>query len=172
PSFFVPIRPKSENTANAPSVFPGETVEAAHTGALIINADDWGRDPETTDRIFECILSGTVSSTSAMVFMADSERAAVLARDAGVDAGLHLHLTTPFSAPNCPPDLLVRQRELTSYLRRHSLAQVVFHPGLTRSFEYVVNAQLDEFMRLYGAEPARLDGHHHMHLCANVVLRG
>jgi chitin disaccharide deacetylase len=25
-------------------------------------------------------------------------------------------------------------------------------------------------VRLYGAEPRRIDGHHHMHLCSNVVL--
>jgi hypothetical protein len=41
-----------------------------------------------------------------------------------------------------------------------------------RSFEYVAAAQLDEYRRLYGADPVRLDGHHHMHLCANVLLRG
>ena len=48
----------------------------------------------------------------------------------------------------------------------------MLHPGLTRSFEYVVKAQLDEFSRLYGAKPNRIDGHHHMHLCANVLLGG
>ena len=45
----------------------------------------------------------------------------------------------------------------------------MFHPGLVRSFEYVVSAQLDEFLRLYGDEPTRVDGHHHMHLCSNVL---
>jgi hypothetical protein len=34
----------------------------------------------------------------------------------------------------------------------------------------VVSAQIEEFCRLYGEAPARLDGHHHMHLCANVLL--
>src|SRR5947199_391206 len=57
-------------------------------------------------------------------------------------------------------------------LLRHRLAPVVFHPGLVRSFEYVVAAQRQEFSRLYRAEPERVDGHHHMHLCANVLLGG
>jgi predicted glycoside hydrolase/deacetylase ChbG (UPF0249 family) len=48
----------------------------------------------------------------------------------------------------------------------------VFHPWLIRSFEYIVEAQIDEFRRLYGADPERLDGHHHMHLCANVLFLG
>lgn len=142
------------------------------TGLLIINGDDWGRDKETTDRMFECVLYGTVSSVSAMVFMEDSERAAAMAQQSGINAGLHLNFTTPLSAPNCPVPLAERQREVAAYLRRHRLARIVFHPGLARPFEYVVAAQLDEFRRLYGAEPERIDGHHHMHLCANVLLGG
>jgi hypothetical protein len=105
-----------------------------------------------------------------MVFMEDSERAAATARERGIDAGLHLNLTTPFSAPKCPARLLEHQRELARHLLRHRLAPVVFRPGLSRSFEYVVVAQREEFSRLYGTDPERLDGHHHMHLCANVLL--
>lgn len=134
-----------------------------------MNADDWGRDRDVTDRTFECVLHGTVSSVSAMVFMSDSERAAAMAQSRAIDAGLHLNFTTPFSAA-CPVRLVERQAELAEYLRRSPFARVIFHPGLARSFEYVVAAQLDEFRRLYGAEPGRLDGHHHMHLCANVLL--
>ena len=61
------------------------------------------------------------------------------------------------------------QNELATHLRKHRLAQIIFDPRLVRSFEYVVAAQVDEFRRLYGTEPRRLDGHHHMHLCANVL---
>ena len=140
-------------------------------GILIVNADDWGRNQETTNRIFDCTARGTVSSVSAMVFMEDSERAAKIAREQGVDAGLHLNFTTPFSTSGAPSRLTEHQRRLASYLRRHRLTQVVFHPGLTSSFEYVVLAQLDEFRRLYGTSADRIDGHHHMHLCANVIFR-
>ena len=145
---------------------------AISEGRLIINADDWGRDQETTERTIECVRRGAVSSVSAMVFMEDSERAAALAREEGIDAGLHLNFTTPFSGANCSARLLERQHELAAYLLRHPAARMVFQPWLARSFEYVVAAQRDEFVRLYGAEPERLDGHHHMHLCANVLLGG
>lgn len=144
--------------------------EAPRARILIINADDWGRDHQTTERTLQCVHGGTVSAVSAMVFMEDSERAARVAREREIDAGLHLNFTMPFSVPHCPARLLERQRELVAYLRRHPLARAVFHPGLVRSFEYVVKAQLDEFFRLYGAPPDRIDGHHHMHLCANVLL--
>jgi chitin disaccharide deacetylase len=139
---------------------------------LILNADDWGRDRHTTDRIFECAKGGTVSSVSGMVFMDDSERAATLALERKTDAGLHLNLTTPFTAATVPAQLAARQQDVARFLNRHRLAHAMFHPGLMRSFEYVVSAQLDEFQRLYGRAPDRVDGHHHMHLCANVVLGG
>jgi predicted glycoside hydrolase/deacetylase ChbG (UPF0249 family) len=140
-------------------------------GRLIVNADDWGRDESTTDKILRCCEQGAVSSVSAMVYMEDSSRAAALSRERGIEAGLHLNLTTPFSQPGCPPDLLNRQAQLAQFLLRRRLTQVVYHPGHARSFEYVVKTQIDEFRRLYGAEPQRIDGHHHMHLCANVLFQ-
>ena len=146
------------------AVTPGE-------GLLVINADDWGRDSTTTNRILDCCLLGAVSSVSAMVFMEDSERAAAIARERGIEAGLHLNFTAPFSASGVPAGLAQRQQQIACHLLRHRLAQIVFHPGLMRMFEYVAAAQLDEFRRLYGAGPDRIDGHHHMHLCANVLVQ-
>ncbi|QNI33486.1 ChbG/HpnK family deacetylase [Alloacidobacterium dinghuense] len=150
----------------------GPKGKSLRTGRLIINADDWGRDRETTDRTLDCVRRGTVSSVSAMVFMEDSERAAGIARDHGIDTGLHLNFTSAFSALGLPSQLVEHQKCVSQYLLRHRLSQVVFHPGLIRSFEYVLTAQRDEFIRLYGQEPRRLDGHHHMHLCANVLFGG
>jgi chitin disaccharide deacetylase len=141
------------------------------TGCVIVNADDWGRDILTTDRIFECKQRGAISSVSAMVFMEDSARSSEMAKEHGVDAGLHLNFTTPFSDPKCPASLRVQQEQIGRYLLRHRLAQVVFYPGLASAFRNVVKAQLDEFRRLYGEAPARIDGHHHMHLCANVLIQ-
>ena len=116
--------------------------KATHVGILIVNADDWGRDRETTDRTLDCILRGGISSVSAMVYMADSERAAQVALENGIDAGLHLNLTTPFSAAECPAPLVERQSEIAVYLRKHPFARVLFHPGLAQPFEYVVRAQI------------------------------
>jgi len=140
-------------------------------GRLIVNADDWGRDPRTTDMTAACIAAGAVSSVSAMVFMEDSERAALLAREHGIDAGLHLNFTTPFSSPAAATRLRERQRATAAFLRSHRLAQIVFRPDLVRAFADIVAAQIDEYRRLYQREPARFDGHHHMHLCANVLLQ-
>jgi len=138
-------------------------------GRVILNADDWGRDIATTDRTMECFAAGAMSSVSAMVFMEDSERAAALAREKKIDAGLHLNFTSPFTGPNVSERLTREQSRLGSYLQRNRLAQTLYHPGLASSFAYVVSAQLDEFRRLFGKNPERIDGHHHMHLCSNVI---
>jgi len=145
---------------------------AISAGRLIVNADDWGRDRETTDRTYDCVRCGAVSSVSAMVFMEDSERAADMAREQGVDAGLHLNFTGRFSIPNCSTRLLEHQDAVSKYLKRNPLARGLFNPWLSASFEYLVAAQIEEFTRLFGAAPKRVDGHHHMHLSANILLGG
>jgi predicted glycoside hydrolase/deacetylase ChbG (UPF0249 family) len=138
------------------------------TGVLIVNADDWGRDAATTSRTLACVRQGTVSAVSAMMFMEDSKRAAETARQWGIDAGLHLNLSAPLTAPDCPAPLMEQHNKIVGYLRRHALARIFYHPGLASAFAYVVAAQMDEYHRLYGSEPQRIDGHHHLHLCANV----
>ena len=150
---------------------PSGDETASRSGRLIINADDWGRCHDTTARILTCVTRRTVSSVSAMVFMEDSERAAEIAREQDIDAGLHLNFTTAFSAANCSAPLTHHQQRIARCIRRFRLAPAVFHPTLMASFEYVVLAQIEEFSRLYGRMPQRLDGHHHMHLCANVLIR-
>jgi len=154
----------------SPAEGPLGNKTASRSGKLIINADDWGRDQETTARILSCVARGSISSVSAMVFMADSERAAAVAREQEIDAGLHLNLTDPLSADNCWRELTDRQHEVATYLLRHRYSQLLFNPALARSFDYVVSAQIEEYGRLYGVPPGRLDGHHHMHLCANVLF--
>jgi hypothetical protein len=149
----------------------GTDAMATSGATIIVNADDWGRDRENTDRALECMLRGAVSSVSAMVFMEGSERAAALAREHDVDCGLHLNLTASFSTREPSSRLQEHQRKLSSFLRSHRLAPIVYHPFLANSFEYVVRAQLVEFERLYGAPARRFDGHHHMHLCANVQFQ-
>jgi len=140
-------------------------------GALIVNADDWGRDRETTDRILDCAGHGTVSAASAMVFMDDSERSAALAAEHRIETGLHLNFTSAYSASTCPAALRDRQEQVGGYLLKHRLSQIVFHPGLARPFEYLIASQLEEYRRIYGASPEKVDGHHHMHLSANVLLQ-
>ena len=137
---------------------------------LIINADDLGQTRLATDRILTGHRHGSVTSASAMVFMEDSERAAELAGQAGLDTGLHLNFTERFTGRIRNPQVAEQQAQIARFLGRNKFAQLVYHPGLRRQFCYVFQAQLDEYLRCFGRPPSHFDGHHHMHLCANMLF--
>ena len=136
---------------------------------LIVNADDWGRTAEETDAALRCHRAGRITSVTAMVFMADSQRAAALAMRHGMDVGLHLNLSQPFTGPGQDDALDAAQRRTCASLGAGRLAFLVYHPLLQRDLLCTYRAQVDEFRRLYGRAPSHVDGHHHRHLCANVL---
>jgi predicted glycoside hydrolase/deacetylase ChbG (UPF0249 family) len=137
---------------------------------LFVNADDLGLDRETTDRILACLRKDRIHGVSAMIFMKDSERAAKLVRENALDVALHLNLTHELFEKNASSKLRDHHRRVAAYLRACKASQILYNPALKRSFDYVFHAQWDEFCRLYGRPPIRLDGHHHMHLCMNMLF--
>lgn len=137
---------------------------------LIINADDWGRSLAETDAALECHKAGRITSVSAMVFMGDSERAAELAKENKLDVGLHLNFTDRFTANQYPSILANHHEKIIAFLRRNKYSQLLYNPFLRKEFAYSCKAQIDEFTSLYGTLPSHIDGHHHMHLCANMLL--
>ena len=136
---------------------------------IIITADDYGKTRHATDSILKCFLSKRITSASAMVFMEDSERAASVSQNSDLEVGLHLNFTLPYSTCNIPQNLRNHQNRVVSYLTKYKLAQVIYNPFLTDSFNFLFLAQQEEFVRLYGKLPDFINGHHHMHLCANVL---
>lgn len=136
---------------------------------IIITADDYGKNRHSTDSILTCFSKKRITSASAMVFMEDSERAAALAMQAGLEVGLHLNFTMPFNASHISSKLLEHHNRVVSYLTKNKLAQVIYNPFLSNSFKYLFLSQEEEFERLYGKIPVFNNGHHHMHLCANVL---
>src|SRR5208282_2312898 len=136
---FIPLKFANRAVSQRPEspVSPGLACDSSvqsntksHAGLLIVNADDWGRDHDTTERTLECVRRSSVSSVSAMVFMEDSESAAATAQEHGIDAGLHLNFTTPFSVNGTSAQLIAHQQRLSQYLRRNRYARAVFHPRL------------------------------------------
>ena len=166
-----PNEVRERNTSTAVASVPSMVKEKRQDAVVIMNADDWGWTLEATNRIFDCIQRNAVSSVSAMVYMGDSVHASTIAREHGVDAGLHLNFTTPFTNSETPSRLVEHQQRITRFLRSHRFAPIMFNPLLATSFDYVVKCQLEEFERIYGVAPHRIDGHHHMHLCSNVLLQ-
>jgi chitin disaccharide deacetylase len=137
---------------------------------LIINADDLGRTSAATDNIIACYSQQLITSASAMVFMLDSKRAAELATTAGLATGLHLNLTQVFDARQVPSRVRQQHSSIVSYFCSSKWAQLIYNPFLKKKLEYIFAAQYDEYCRLFSKEPEKIDGHHHMHLCMNIIL--
>jgi predicted glycoside hydrolase/deacetylase ChbG (UPF0249 family) len=134
---------------------------------LIVNADDWGRSRAATDSAAVCYEKGRISSTSAMVFMADSARGAEIAKELEIDVGLHINFSEEFSGHSVPLQVREAQIAIRRFLKASRYALLLYNPFLRRQFSFVLRAQSDEFGRLYGRAPSHMDGHQHMHLCSN-----
>ncbi len=137
---------------------------------LIINADDWGRSAAETDAALRCYKAARITSASAMMFMEDSERAAELAKENELDVGLHLNFTEKLTANNYPELLGSYHDRIIRFLTGNRYAQLLYNPFLRKEFAYSYKAQAEEFARLFEKPPSHIDGHHHMHLCANLLL--
>ena len=139
---------------------------------LIINADDLGRSKAATDNALSCYANRRITSTSGMVFMEDSERAADLALASGIDIGLHINFSERFSGKSVPEPLRHSQERLCRFLRSNKYALIFYNPCLRDQFRHVFQAQYVEFVRLFDREPSHLDGHQHMHLASNILMEG
>jgi len=141
-------------------------------GLLVVNADDWGGFREGTDAIESCFAIGAISSTTAMVHMADSQRAAELARERVRPTGLHLNLTQPYDAPAVPAPVRERQLRLCTHFRALSRRRWTLSPDprTHRLLADSIRDQLEEFRVRYEREPTHIDSHHHVHVCPDVFL--
>src|SRR5215510_10131382 len=103
---------------------------------LIINADDLGRSAIETDAILKCHRESRVTSTSAMVFMEDSERAAELAIENALDIGLHLNFSQEFTSIQGSNRLLEYHTRIIRFLRHNRYSQLLYNPFLRKAFSY------------------------------------
>jgi chitin disaccharide deacetylase len=131
---------------------------------VIVNADDWGHSPAHTDAIARCFASDRLTSTTAMVYMHDSGRAASLAREIGLPTGLHLNLIEPYDSAGVALGVRSRHMRLVDHFKRGGMNRWLVPPRLARLVSDVISDQQSEFLHLYGAEPTHTDGHQHLHL--------
>lgn len=136
---------------------------------LIINADDWGRNTAATDNSLICFKNRRITSVTAMLFMADSPRAAELALQYGLDVGLHLNFTLKYDGVVKSGRLIECQQRIASFINATKYNSLLYNPFIIKDFRLVFEAQFEEFMRLYRKAPTHIDGHHHMHLCTNML---
>lgn len=143
----------------------------AERGLLIVNADDWGYDEPTTRAIADCHQAGGLTSTTAMMFMAGSEKAAsVAAENPRLGIGLHLNLFEEYTGEAVPVAILDRQRRLLERFHLSRLHRWFYDPRIRHQVDRVVADQWERFTQLYGRSPTHVDGHHHSHMAANVLL--
>jgi chitin disaccharide deacetylase len=131
---------------------------------LIVNADDLGYDPATSDAICEVFARGAITSASGMVFMEDSERAFRLALAAGLPLGLHLNLMELYSSTLVGEAERAEQAWTVECFRAGFARRWAPSRRLMGSARRCVRLQLAEFERLRGAPPTHVDGHQHGHL--------
>ncbi len=105
-----------------------------------------------------------------MVFMADSERSADLAIENNLDAGLHLNFTQSFSGHIKSATLIEYQEKIAKFLLSNRYSLLIYNPILKNHFDYIYKSQVEEYVRLYNRNPTHIDGHHHMHLCMNMLI--
>lgn len=137
---------------------------------LIVNADDLGLRPEVTDAILECWRAGAITSASAMVHMEDSGRAFKSAAAEGLPLGLHLNLTTPFTAADTPPDRRRRQGGAVAYFEGPRRRQIVFDLRVRGPIDSCVADQLEAFAESGARVASHGDGHQHIQVCPTVLL--
>jgi chitin disaccharide deacetylase len=128
---------------------------------LIVNADDYGHTPGTSEGIRQAHLRGIVTSTSAMMnrpaVLRELEKAATLCPRLGT--GVHLVLTSgqPILSPKKVPSLVqpdgrfFKLDGFVSHLDGIKMDQV--------RAEW--NAQVELFIKTTGRQPDHLDSHHH-----------
>jgi len=132
--------------------------------ALLFQADDFGYDGETNQRILASFLSGPIGCASLLVTQgAFSQGAVQIALKEKIPLGLHLNLTegAPLSDLKKVPSLLGRDGKLLSpqaFLYR--LRQGKIEPEEIRAETY---AQLDKFLS-FGLKPLHFDSHNHLHV--------
>jgi predicted glycoside hydrolase/deacetylase ChbG (UPF0249 family) len=136
---------------------------------LIVNADDWGLRREVTDAILACWQAGAITSASGMTQMADSRRAAKLMADHRIPLGLHLNLTTPFTATEASDEARRRQERACDYFADARYRRFAFDPRVRALLDRCVSDQLEGYAEDYGAPPTHADGHEHIQVCPTVL---
>ena len=149
------------------------------SGLLVVNADDWGGSEATTEAILGTFEAGRITSTSGMVYMPDSERAAEVAARAGLPVGLHINLTEPFPDPHTTAHVRERQHRVAAQLGGAGrdghpgtarLRKWLYDPVIKADVDKAIADQLERFEALYGRAPTHFDGHNYVDLCPNVFL--
>ncbi len=133
---------------------------------LTLCADDYGLTPAVSLGILEAVEAGRLNATGAMTARPHWKTAArdLASLGEAVEAGLHLDLT--LGPPLTKMPLLAPRGALPSIGTMIRLAQAGRLPEAEIRAE--IGAQIDAFAEHYGAMPAFIDGHQHVHMLPGI----
>lgn len=128
---------------------------------IVVCADDYALTPGVSRGIRELIAARRISATSVMTVSPHWEREAAALRAVAGDCDIGLHVTLTDHVP------LGRMSQLAPEGRLPPMRSL-YRSGIARrlpaaEIEREIELQLDAFVSVYGAPPAHIDGHHHVH---------
>lgn len=132
---------------------------------IIINADDFGLDPDVNAAIIELLRTGKIHRTTLMVNMQYAREAYLMVKKYGLcdKVGLHINLTdgNPLSEKikktRFVKDGLLNHYEVETRTRLHVCKQEA------NAVREEVQSQFEKFKELFGYYPKHVDGHRHVH---------
>ena len=138
-----------------------DTSAPAGTTRIVVCADDYAFTPGVSRAIRELIAARRISATSVMTGSEFWPSEALALKAVAGDADIGLHVTLTDQAPIGPMPAFAPDG-------RFPPLATVFRSGLTRrlplaEIEAEIERQVAAFITHYGAPPAHIDGHHHMH---------
>ena len=131
-----------------------------------ICADDYGLTQAVSAGILEAVEAGRIDATGAMTARPHWKTAArdLASLGSAVQAGLHLDLT--LGPPLTPMPILAPRGKLPTIGALIRLSQAGRLPEAEIRAE--IAAQIDAFGEHYGAAPAFIDGHQHVHMLPGI----
>lgn len=137
--------------------------KAETSDAMIVCADDYGISHGVCDAIENLIAEGRLRATTAMTGFPEWRQRApelrILAERSGADIGLHLTLTD--HEPLTPMPRFAKTGEMPGLAAVLRGAKLRALPQGEIAAE--IKAQFDAFEDAFGAPPAFVDGHQHVH---------
>ncbi len=137
---------------------------------VIINADDFGFSPGTSEGILRGHLEGVITSTTIATNMPAAEHAVGLL-DQAPELGVGVHLNVPQGPPLSPEGAaLAGDDGLMNRTATEVVRMCAFHPGRLRAVEAEFDAQI-RWALDHGIRPTHLDSHRHSHAFCPIFLR-
>jgi predicted glycoside hydrolase/deacetylase ChbG (UPF0249 family) len=139
---------------------------------LIINSDDYGRNPDISRGIRESYLRGVVTSTTCMMNIPTTaaDIAVALRETPQLGLGVHLVLTMgrPISAPETVSSIT---DEKGNFFKYNVLVENLSRLNINE-VKAEWRAQIEAFITAAGRKPTHIDSHHHSSFFTLTLFRG